>query len=78
LQIRLNIMNETQTLEIVDLLQTLPDEKVAEVRNFVVSLQKDNARKPAILLSKIAALPNENDEKKFNGRDHDEILYGKK
>ncbi len=71
-------MTETQTLEIVNLLKTLPSEKVAEVRKFVFSLQKDNARKPSILLSKLASLPNENNDRKFNGRDHDEILYGKK
>jgi hypothetical protein len=71
-------MTETQTLEIVNLLKTLPSEKIAEVRNFVFSLQKDNARKPSIHLSKLASLPNESNDKKFNGRDHDEILYGKK
>ena len=71
-------MTETQTLEIVNLLKKLPSNKVVEVRNFVFSLQKDNAQKPSILLSNIASLPNENNDKKFNGRDHDEVLYGKK
>lgn len=33
---------------------------------------------PADILAAIAALPLEADEKGFPGRDHDEILYGKK
>ncbi len=33
-------MSETQTLEIIDALQSLPTEKVAEVRDFVMFLRE--------------------------------------
>lgn len=33
---------------------------------------------PADILTRIAALPLEGDDEGFSGRDHDEILYGKK
>jgi hypothetical protein len=71
-------MTETQTLEILNLLKKLPSQKVVEVRKFVLSLQKDSKETPSVLLSQIASMPNENNVLKFDGRDHDEILYGKK
>ncbi len=33
-------MNETQTLEILDVLKTLPSEKIAEVKDFAVFLRE--------------------------------------
>jgi hypothetical protein len=71
-------MTDTQTIEIVNLLKSLPSEKVTEVRNFVLSLRENSKKSPAQVLSEIAALPTENKSEKFSGRDHDTILYGEK
>jgi phosphoribosylformylglycinamidine (FGAM) synthase PurS component len=71
-------MTDTQTLEIVNVLKTLPSEKVAEVKKFAFSLQDKNKETPAQLLAKIAELPLENEDELFSGRDHDKILYGEK
>lgn len=36
----LNNMSDTQTLEILDVLKTLPSEKIAEVKDFAVFLRE--------------------------------------
>lgn len=44
----------------------------------VVSEKKVQKRTAAEVLAELAALPLEGEMDKFSGRDHDEVLYGKK
>lgn len=44
----------------------------------VVTENKKQKRTAAEILAELAALPLEGKTDKFSGRDHDEVLYGKK
>ncbi len=63
-----------------------PKEPVALEEGTEVSLElhvaeaadAEQARKVAEWLAHIAALPMENEQEGFSGREHDKILYGKK